>query len=123
MSTPDLQVDADGYVILENGDLSQVTGDEAIAQALRIRLRSIKGEWFLNIDYGLNHDILFARPRNMAKIRREFRRVVMSTPGVSAMQDFQAGFDLDDPRQLNVVFSVLTENSQTLIIQESITTS
>jgi hypothetical protein len=117
---PDLQVDNDGEIILSDGDLAQVTADEAIAQGIRIAIRAIKGEWFLNTQFGLDHDLIFRRNYSMSQIRREFRRVVMAVPGVVAMGQFQAGFDSDTPRQLNVSFLVLTENSVQLTIEETI---
>ena len=120
MSNPDLQVDSEGDIILVNGDLSQVTDDEAIGQAVRIALRAIKGEWFLNTEFGLDHDVIFRRPYSIPRIRREIRRVVFSIPGVVAMGNFQAGFDQTTQRQLNFSFVLKTENNEEIQIQEVI---
>ena len=44
----------DGDLVIENGDIVMVDGDEELAQSLEMVFRTRKGEWFLNEQFGLD---------------------------------------------------------------------
>ncbi|WPZ17783.1 DUF2634 domain-containing protein [Geobacillus subterraneus] len=44
----------DGDLVFENGDVVMVDGDEEMVQSLTVILRTRKGEWFLNEQFGLD---------------------------------------------------------------------
>lgn len=52
------KVDDKGDLIIENGDLVMIDGDEEIAQSMERRLSTNKNEWFLDLDFGLDYEAI-----------------------------------------------------------------
>lgn len=80
----DLALGADGDLDLADGrDLQLLADDEAIAQHVRLRLRQVKGEWFLDLDAGLDwFGLVLGKGHSDDEIEAEVRRVLVATPGV-----------------------------------------
>lgn len=91
-----------------NGDLSLVTGRDAIAQHLSVRLRTFRGEWRLDERVGLPYfqSILVKAP-NMAVVRSIYRRAILSTPGVTSLEGLTVSLDYLT-RTLSVSFRAQT---------------
>lgn len=71
-----------------------VTGREAIAQHLRQRLSSFRGEWFLDTRVGVPYfrDVLGQSPSNRF-LRSLFRQVILGTPGVTDVTKLSISVD------------------------------
>lgn len=52
------KVDDKGDLIIENGDLVMIDGDEEITQSMERRLSTNKNEWFLDLDFGLDYEAI-----------------------------------------------------------------
>lgn len=94
-----------GDIDLSRDDLYFVTGADAVAQHLRIRLRVFKGEWFLDTRVGIPYysQILVKNP-NLAAIQSVYRRAITSTPGVDTLE--RIGLALDArTRVMTLTFS------------------
>lgn len=52
-------------MVIENGDIAMVSHDDATGQAIRDRLSTFLGEWFLDLLFGPDYreDILVKNPR------------------------------------------------------------
>jgi hypothetical protein len=90
----DLQLATDHDLDLAAGDLILVTGVDAIAQDLDIRLNTFKGEWFLDTRIGVPYfqEILGEKPRLVA-LKGIFREAILLTPGVQSISDFVLSYD------------------------------
>jgi len=78
-----LGVDNDNNVILTNGQLTGLTGRAAVKQRVRIRLRSVRGEWFLNPKRAPDwFGLILTKPFRDAWTRREIRWNVLDVQGV-----------------------------------------
>jgi hypothetical protein len=100
----DFQLDDDGDLYLDDtGTIPLVTGKTAIVQHLKIRLRSVKGEWFLDETDGVPYfeEILGQKIPDLARIRRIFERVITGTPGVESLDRMELTLDREE-RQLRV---------------------
>lgn len=51
----------DGDLVLEQGALKTLEGDEELAQAVSHCLSTAKGEWYLDEDYGLERDAILGK--------------------------------------------------------------
>lgn len=81
-------------------DLTFVDGDLVlsadIAQAVKIRLLFIRGEWFLNRAAGLPYfQQIFVKAPNLDHVATLFRRAIVETPGVKSITKFVFDFDGD----------------------------
>ena len=80
----DIKLNSDGSDIdLSTNSAELVEGVDAIAQHLLIRLRFIKGEFFLNRNDGVPYfeDILKKDPA-LIVVRAVYRETILETPGV-----------------------------------------
>ncbi len=112
LATNDLQI--------TNGDLSLVTGSDAIAQDLQQRLQSWLGEWFLDTTWGIpfKQQILVKNP-NLDLIQADIMLATTDTPGVVQVTDFNFVYD-NNARSLSVKLTVQDSNGQNLDSQVTI---
>lgn len=105
----DLALDTFGNLDLTNDDLSFVTGADAVAQHLRIRLRFIRGEWFLDQRVGLPYfEQVWVKNPNLGAVQATYRRAITTTPGVESLERFDQSFD-PATRELTITFSAKLE--------------
>lgn len=94
----DLRIqDSDRELVFENGDLVLTQGREGISQHLAQRLRTFFGEWFLDTRIGVPYyeHILLKSP-NPEVLDTIFKSVILNTPGVQELLDFDITFPDDD---------------------------
>jgi hypothetical protein len=103
-----------------NGDIALATGDVAIGQYLKQRLRLFLTEWFLAENAGIPfHDEVFVKNPRLLVIDALFKNEILSAPGVVELVRF--GMALDGrSRVLTLDFEVRTENGVFLEISEDI---
>jgi hypothetical protein len=84
----DISIDASGNLVF-------VTDSEAIAQHIRQRLMTWKGEWFLNTDAGIDWTryILGRAPSERAIAEAVIKREILQTPGVVEILAWDAEYD------------------------------
>ena len=94
------------------------TGEEAIEQNLRVRLRFFLGEWFLDASQGIPYfRVIFIKSPIMLLVRSLFRQAILSTTGISTVDSLDLELD-KAARELSVSFratmntgAVLTYNN------------
>jgi len=101
----DFALDVNRDIDISRDDLYFVTGADAVAQHLLIRLRFFKAEWFLDQRVGIPfYTQVFVKNPNLAAIQTTFRRAIVSTSGVDTLERIDV--DLDTPtRELTIQFS------------------
>ena len=104
----DLLLDDSG-VVLRGGDWAFAVDREGIQQRIGQTLRTIAGEWFLDLDYGLPYfeQILIKNP-NLPSLTDLFRRALLSVKGVSSVERLNLSLDTTS-RTLTVSWVVLTD--------------
>ena len=101
----DFKLDTFGELDLTTGDLVFVTGADAVAQHLKIRLRFIRGEYFLDTRVGLPYySQIWVKNPNLAAVETIYRRAIRETPGVDTLDRFDFSFDAST-RELSIGFS------------------
>lgn len=64
-------LNSDGDVVIQNGQIQIINGDELLRQTVQSILGTNKGEWFLNIDEGITFSNLLGKEKNEELIRNE----------------------------------------------------
>lgn len=90
----------DGDIMLTRGptgdqdEITLVTGAEAVAQHLTIRLRHFLGEWEMNTLEGIPffRDI-FVKAPDLSLVRDIFRQAIIGTPGVVSVEEISVNID------------------------------
>lgn len=100
-----------------NAQLSLVSGTEAIAQHIGIRLRTFLGEWLLDEKVGIPYftDILVKNP-NPAILQKIFRDCIAETPGVLSIEDYEIDLDAAT-RELSITAKIKTEGDGFLFFE------
>ncbi len=93
---------------IKNSDLQLISDSNELAQNLKIRLQFIHGEWFLDITAGTAYfEKIFHKNLDIAEVNREFKRVILSTEGVTDLVAFDADYNTKK-RTYTVTFRVNT---------------
>lgn len=104
-----------GDLDLTGHQLNLVTGADAIEQQLRIRLRFFLGEYFLDTRQGIPfyREVLIKNP-NLPLLRSIFREAIITTPGVSSVQDVQVSVN-GVTRTLSLTFVATIDTGEELV--------
>lgn len=104
----------DRDIKLHNGDLVLCDDDtEAIAQAIKIRLKTLSSEWFLDTSVG----VPYLTEINVAFLRNLFLPQIESLADIKAVKDFNV--EVDTERQAHIKFSVVLTDLRTINISET----
>lgn len=117
----DLLLDDNG-VVLRGGDWAFAVDREGIQQRISQVLKTIAGEWFLDLDYGLPYfeQILIKNP-NLPAVQDIFRRALLSVRGVSSVD--RINLTLDTTSRILRVDWVVSTDLGLLVGAELITTA
>jgi hypothetical protein len=104
----DLKFDGTDVVFDAFGNASLVEYQLAVAQRLYLRLVAQRGEWFLNIKFGIDWraKVLVRKP-NLVEISALIRAEIMNTPDVVRLVSFDFDFDRTTGR-ITLTFEVTT---------------
>jgi hypothetical protein len=108
-------------LLITNGDLSLVTGSDAIAQALQQTLQFWLGEWFLDTTRGVpfKQDILIKNP-NLDLVQADIVNAAANVSGVTQILDIQ--FDYSNVnRTFSISVSALESSGQAITVQAQVT--
>lgn len=106
----DLKLDSTGDLDITNGKLSLVDGLYRIRQQGLIRLRFLKGEWFLDAREGMPYfqEILGVKPFSETLARTRSRAALLGISGVLDVKSME--FELDGAtRELSVDWAAIAE--------------
>lgn len=116
----DIEINKDGLLVLNGGDLSCVVDDDEIAQAVRLVLRTFRGEWFLNNTEGVDwFNKVFVKNPNLNDVQQEITDKVLLVDGVQSVIEYQQSLDTE-LRKLDVSFIVITTQGNQITIGESV---
>lgn len=103
----DIALGPDGDLLIDENGLSLISGLEGIAQLVRFRLGMFKGEWFLNLDIGVDWYSLLGEHYDEAKTRAVIAAEIADVPGVLAVTELSIAFD-GRTRELTIDWAATT---------------
>jgi hypothetical protein len=76
-----------GELVFEAGSLAMVTGRDAIAQGIGARLKTFRGEWFLDGSIGVPYleQVLGRKRPNLAAVEQLLRAEILAVAGVTSV--------------------------------------
>lgn len=107
----------DGDFLLSKGDVLLVDGDAELAQTLRTELETAKGEWFLDVDMGLDREPFESKPTNEEAIRTALIDVITSHPQIESVETIDLALN-KSTRTLLVSFVALKLDGDTIALEE-----
>lgn len=107
-NTNDITFDGDDFALFEEGDNS------IIAQRLEIKIRSLKGNWFRDINYGIPYfQEIFSEANNGALADTYIKQIIINDPDILSILSYTS--ELEE-QTWKIVFSGKLSNGQTLEI-------
>lgn len=98
-----------GDLDVQAGQLALVRDGIAIAQAVGTAIKMVKGEWFLDLDVGLDYlGAIFVKAPNLTIIRAKFLTAILAVAGVLDVPTLKLSFDAA-ARTLAVTWAVTTD--------------
>jgi len=81
-------------IVVNNTQLSIINRPNYIAQKIASRIKTFRGEWFLDVDFGLPYftDILI-KTRDIESIDVIIRNIVLGTSSVSRIINYESELD------------------------------
>lgn len=104
-----------GDIVFENGDVVMIDGDDEIAQCVETVLRTNKGEWFLNEEFGLDRSPLLTKQFDETLAADAIAEAVAQEERIKQIENisFQR-----EGRKLYVDITLVKNDGQTLSIGE-----
>lgn len=98
-----------GDLTVENGAFVTLSGTEATAEMIRRRVRVFKGEWFLDLDRGINYrqGVMVKNP-NPLVVESEFKAAIAAVSGFIRFLSFE--FSISSARRLSVKFKAMFDS-------------
>jgi hypothetical protein len=102
-----IAIDNTGDLAVINGRLSVNDDVQAIRDQLQIRLNLVRGNWFLDLEEGLDYfGAIYGKKQIDIELTAQFKQAILKTQGIDRLLSFSASFDSN--RNLNIVFSAAT---------------
>ncbi len=103
----DFLLDDDGDLVVTT-DVAFTSGIEGVAQLVRTRIQTFRGELFQDVDFGVPYwQDLLGQKFDIVRARAAFRDIILKTPGVLGLVTYSVEFD-GPTRTLHVTWSVRT---------------
>ena len=112
----DIALGPDNDLLIVDGQIPLlVTTQEFTKQRLGITLGTISGEWFLDIDFGVPRDLLYAKGTK-GMMDSEIIRIIQGTVGITSLNTFDSSLD-KRTRVYTVDFTATTDSGEILAIE------
>lgn len=104
-------LDDNGDVLIENNEISIITGDSLLQQKVMSVLRTNLGEWFFDLDEGVDFDNLLGKNTNAELVRFEVARALAQVDSTFVITEFT--YDVDKvTRKAKAAFKAQTESGE-----------
>lgn len=104
-------LDSNGDVIIENNRIKMIDGNELIRQKVQTVIGTNKGEWFLNIDEGIDFNNLLGKKKDDEIIRNEIIQGLQQVDSSFVLETFNCDFDRKN-RKLTVNFKAKNSDGE-----------
>lgn len=90
----DLKLTIDHDLEIASNDLALVVDTEALAQRLKTKLQTFKGEWFLDTDFGVPYyQSIFRKGITKDIVDSIIKREIRNVPGVKSIASYNSSLD------------------------------
>lgn len=111
-----LQV-TNGDLVISSGDFAMIEGDEEVAQSVRMTMETARGEWFLNLEFGMRREPFESKPYNDEEVRAAIIDAATDDTRIAAVDDLEMTFN-NALRTLAVTMQLQKADGDTIAIEE-----
>ena len=100
---------------IHNGDLALTqTNSQSVAQAIRVQLKTLQGEWFLDTQVGIPYfSQILGHRSSVPAVLALFREAIVAVTGVKEVPDIEVNFD-SAKRAVELNFDAVLDDGTTL---------
>ena len=95
-----------------SNNFKMVEETEEILQRIRLLLETRAGEFFLDIDHGLNYEPIFVKIPDLDRIRAEVLIALSQEPEIATVDELEIDFEREI-RNLKIRFTLTWTNGET----------
>lgn len=100
-----------GDLVIQQGDFQFIKGHEEVVQCCRHEIATNVGEWFLNPNMGMNHDLFLGKQTNEELMRSELQQALLREERIESVDTIN--FETDQKgRSLLITFMVMGKNGE-----------
>jgi hypothetical protein len=103
----------DGDIVIENGELVMVEEQEETVQSIQIGIGTHKGEWFLDLEEGINFLLMVDKTVSEAEKREEIYNTLMKQEQIKSVESIDFHFDRST-RALTVSFQATSTEGESI---------
>lgn len=103
----------DGDLLIENNQIKMVADNELLRQKIKTVLQTNIGEWFLNLNEGIDFSNLLGKYKGEEVIRNEIIEGLSQIDSSLYLEEFSCDFDRIN-RKLTVKFKAKNESGEEL---------
>lgn len=81
-------LDNKGDVVIKNGDIEMIDGNELLRQTVEKVMSTNNGEWFLNEDEGINYHVILTKSPDEDAVRAEIVDALLQVDETFILQSF-----------------------------------
>ena len=77
-----------GDIVISDGKIEMISGNELKRQTCETVVGTNNGEWFLNLDEGINHRAIVCKSPNQDEVRSEIQKGLLQVDGSLFITEF-----------------------------------
>lgn len=89
-----------GDLVIENGDLVMIDGNEELRQCVERILTTNKNEWFLNTEFGLDYSAIQGKGKTKESIKLAITEAIFQEPRIKQVDIID--IEIDKNRHLKI---------------------
>lgn len=112
-------LDNKGDLVMKNGTFVIVEGNEELKQQIRMSLLTSKGEWFLDVEEGMDREPIFSKFFNEVEARDSIIESLSNLSETVLVEEINFIRDMQK-REMQVLLSLRKENEEAFKLEVSI---
>lgn len=103
-------------LVIRNGDFNMIEGDDELAQSVRMNLEAAQGEWFLDLNYGMDREPFETKPFNDEAARMAIIEAATADERIASVEDIVLTPDFQT-RRLKVTMRLIKDTGEILDVE------
>lgn len=105
-----------GDLVIGNGNFTMIEDDEELVQSVRMNLEAAQGEWFLDLNYGMDREPFETKPFNEEAVQLAIIEAATTDERIQAVDQLELVPDFKN-RRLTVSMKLLKANGEEVVLE------
>ncbi|WP_426353649.1 DUF2634 domain-containing protein [Exiguobacterium sp. R-39] len=105
-----------GDIVINNGDFVMIDEDEELAQSVRMNIEAAQGEWFLDLNYGMDRESIETKPYNEEAVQLAIIEAATADERIQSVEDLVLTPDFMT-RRLSVSMRLIKQTGEEVALE------